>query len=49
MGSAYRFGGIGKIIGPVGLALIVGSTTISSRTCLCRKSLWHSFISAAGS
>jgi len=25
MGSAYGFGGIGKIIGPVGLALIVGS------------------------
>src|SRR4030088_1335100 len=27
MGSAYGFGGIGKIIGPVGLALIVGSGT----------------------
>src|SRR6202012_339370 len=26
MGSAYGFGGIGKIIGPVGLALIVGSS-----------------------
>jgi putative MFS transporter len=25
MGSAYGFGGIGKIIGPVGLALIIGS------------------------
>jgi putative MFS transporter len=25
MGSAYGFGGIGKIIGPLGLALIVGS------------------------
>jgi putative MFS transporter len=25
MGSAYGFGGIGKIIGPVGLAMIVGS------------------------
>jgi putative MFS transporter len=25
MGSAYGFGGIGKIIGPAGLALIVGS------------------------
>src|ERR1700738_955771 len=25
MGSAYGFGGIGRIIGPVGLALIVGS------------------------
>jgi len=25
MGSAYGFGGIGKILGPVGLALIVGS------------------------
>lgn len=24
-GSAYGFGGIGKILGPVGLALIVGS------------------------
>ena len=24
MGSAYGFGGIGKIMGPVGLALIVG-------------------------
>ena len=27
MGSAYGFGGIGKIIGPVGLAMIVGSGT----------------------
>ncbi len=26
MGSAYGFGGIGKIIGPLGLALIVGSS-----------------------
>src|SRR5471030_1871820 len=26
MGSAYGFGGIGKIIGPVGLALILGSS-----------------------
>jgi hypothetical protein len=26
MGSAYGFGGIGKIIGPMGLALIVGSS-----------------------
>jgi MFS transporter, putative metabolite:H+ symporter len=26
MGSAYGFGGIGKIIGPIGLALIVGSS-----------------------
>src|ERR1700758_3144512 len=25
MGSAYGFGGLGKILGPVGLALIVGS------------------------
>jgi MFS transporter, putative metabolite:H+ symporter len=28
MGSAYGFGGIGKIIGPLGLALIVGSSNI---------------------
>jgi putative MFS transporter len=28
MGSAYGFGGIGKIIGPIGLALIVGSSNI---------------------
>jgi len=28
MGSAYGFGGIGKIIGPIGLALIVGSSII---------------------
>lgn len=28
MGSAYGFGGIGKIIGPVGLALIAGSSQI---------------------
>jgi MFS transporter, putative metabolite:H+ symporter len=28
MGSAYGFGGIGKIVGPLGLALIVGSTDI---------------------
>src|SRR5258708_36703381 len=25
MGTAYGFGGIGKVIGPLGLALIVGS------------------------
>jgi len=30
MGSAYGFGGIGKIIGPLGLALIVGSSNIVS-------------------
>jgi putative MFS transporter len=28
MGSAYGFGGIGKIIGPIGLAVIVGSSNI---------------------
>jgi MFS transporter, putative metabolite:H+ symporter len=28
MGSAYGFGGIGKIIGPIGLALIVGSSNV---------------------
>jgi putative MFS transporter len=28
MGSAYGFGGLGKVIGPLGLALIVGSTNI---------------------
>ncbi len=28
MGSAYGFGGIGKIIGPLGLALIVGSSNV---------------------
>jgi putative MFS transporter len=28
MGSAYGFGGIGKIIGPLGLAIIVGSANI---------------------
>jgi len=28
MGASYGFGGIGKIIGPLGLALIVGSTNI---------------------
>jgi putative MFS transporter len=28
MGSAYGFGGIGKIIGPIGLALIVGTSDI---------------------
>jgi putative MFS transporter len=28
MGSAYGFGGIGKIIGPLGLALIVGATDV---------------------
>jgi putative MFS transporter len=28
MGSAYGFGGIGKIIGPLGLALIVGSSDV---------------------
>jgi putative MFS transporter len=28
MGSAYGFGGLGKIIGPLGLALVVGSNNI---------------------
>lgn len=28
MGSAYGFGGIGKIIGPLGLAMIVGSSNV---------------------
>jgi putative MFS transporter len=28
MGAAYGFGGIGKIIGPLGLALIVGTTDV---------------------
>jgi hypothetical protein len=28
MGSAYGFGGIGKIIGPPGLALVVGSANV---------------------
>ncbi len=28
MGSTYGFGGFGKIIGPLGLALIVGSSNI---------------------
>ena len=28
MGSAYGFGGIGKIIGPLGLAIIVGSSNL---------------------
>jgi putative MFS transporter len=28
MGAAYGFGGIGKIIGPLGLALIVGSSDV---------------------
>jgi putative MFS transporter len=28
MGTAYGFGGIGKIIGPLGLALIVGSSNV---------------------
>jgi MFS transporter, putative metabolite:H+ symporter len=27
MGSSYGFGGIGKIVGPLGLALIVGGST----------------------
>jgi putative MFS transporter len=28
MGASYGFGGVGKIIGPLGLALIFGSTNI---------------------
>jgi putative MFS transporter len=28
MGSAYGFGGIGKIIGPLGLALMVGASDV---------------------
>jgi MFS transporter, putative metabolite:H+ symporter len=30
MGSAYGFGGLGKVIGPLGLALIIGSSNIIS-------------------
>ena len=30
MGAAYGLGGVGKIVGPVGLALIAGSTQIVS-------------------
>lgn len=30
MGSAYGFGGLGKIIGPLGLALIAGATNVVS-------------------
>jgi len=30
MGSAYGFGGLGKIIGPLGLALILGSSNVVS-------------------
>src|SRR5205085_1418587 len=30
MGSAYGFGGIGKVIGPAGLALIIGSSNMIS-------------------
>ena len=28
MGAAYGFGGLGKVLGPLGLALIVGSSNI---------------------
>ena len=28
MGSAYGFGGLGKILGPLGLAMIVGSSNV---------------------
>ena len=28
MGSAYGFGGLGKVIGPLGLALVVGSSNV---------------------
>ena len=28
MGSAYGFGGLGKIIGPLGLAIVVGSANV---------------------
>jgi putative MFS transporter len=30
MGSAYGFGGIGKVIGPAGLALILGTSNLIS-------------------
>jgi putative MFS transporter len=30
MGSAYGFGSLGKIFGPLGLALIVGSSDVVS-------------------
>ena len=46
MGSAYGFGGIGKVIGPLGLALIVGtdaSTTggIDPQTAFKYFSVWY--------
>lgn len=37
MGSAYGFGGIGKIIGPLGLALIVGSSDVIKPTASVEK------------
>ena len=38
MGSAYGFGGIGKIIGPLGLALMVGSSNYIKPDVRCRRS-----------
>jgi len=32
MGSAYGFGGLGKILGPLGLALIIGSSNVVTPT-----------------
>ena len=49
MGSAYGFGGIGKILGPAGLALIVGSSNYLKPTCRCRSFRPRFSISAAGS
>jgi len=44
MGSAYGFGGIGKIIGPVGLALIVGSGNYLKPEVLYQRFLWLRYL-----
>src|SRR5580693_6591364 len=48
MGSAYGFGGIGKNIGPIGLALIVGSSNIVKPDVTIERSFPVSFISGPG-
>ncbi len=49
MGSAYGFGGIGKIIGPLGLALIVGSSNIVTPEASVAKIIPAFLISPFGS
>ena len=43
LGSAYGFGGIGKVIGPAGLALIIGSDNLVNPK-VTLDALFHAFL-----